>query len=213
MMPYSGPEYDRDGFNCPHCNAFAKQSWDKIDVSVNSTYYDLGKVAICDHCRGYSIWVNKIMIYPISDGVPGPHFDMPEDIKTDYNEARSIASRSPRSAAALLRLAIEKLTTILLGSEKGKDLNQNIGILVQKGLPVRIQKALDYLRVIGNNAVHPLGMIDLTDDKKTANSLFGVLNMIVDNMITEPQKINEMYDTLPEKDKANIEKRDGKNTK
>jgi hypothetical protein len=210
-MPYIGPEYTKTAFNCPHCNAFAKQHWRQLHITVQVSH-TLGTAALCDHCNDFSIWVNKFMVYPVVDGVPNPHADMPQDIAIDYNEARSIASRSPRSAAALLRLAIEKLTDALLGDDKGKDLNDNIRILVQRGLPGRVQKALDLLRVIGNNAVHP-GKIELTDNRKMANSLFDILNMIVDNMITEPRKISEMFDTLPEKDKANIKKRDNKQAK
>jgi Domain of unknown function (DUF4145) len=213
MMPYRGPEYNKSGFNCPHCNAYANQNWDKIDASAGSTYYNIGMAAICDYCHKYSIWVDKSMVYPLVGSFPNPHADMPEDVKKDYDEARSIASRSPRSAAALLRLAIEKLTNDLLADDKGKNLNDNIGILVQKGLPVRVQKALDSLRVIGNHAVHP-GEIELGDDQKMANSLFEILNIIVDDMITEPAKINEMFDTsLTDGEKTRIKKRDNKQTK
>jgi hypothetical protein len=209
-MTYVSSEYKKDAFNCPSCGAYAKQHWEKETESVGSTFINIGMVAICDRCKKFSIWVDEKMVYPLVDGTPNPHPEMPDDIKGEYEEARSIVSRSPRSAAALLRLAIEKLTNLLLGNEKGKDLNENIATLVQKGLPVKIQKALDYLRVIGNNAVHPLGKIDLQDNKQVANSLFDILNMIVDDMISEPSRIDKVYDTLPEKDKSNIEKRDSK---
>jgi len=138
---------------------------------------------------------------------------MPEDVKIFYEEARSIASRSPRSAAALLRMAIETLTDNLLGSNKGETLHDNIGILVQRGLPVKIQMAMDSLRVIGNHAVPPLGVIKLGDDKKMANSLFEILNMIIDDMITEPAKIKAMFDTsLTDREKASIKERDNRQT-
>lgn len=146
------------------------------------------------------------MIYPLVNGVPNPHSEMPEAVKIDYEEARSIVARSSRGAAALLRLAIQKLTDMLLIDERGKDLNDNIKKLVGKGLPEKIQKALDYLRVIGNNAVHP-GQIDIKDNREIANSLFELLNIIVDVMISQPKKIEGLYDQLPEKDKLNIQKR------
>ncbi|NVM29297.1 MAG: hypothetical protein HWN65_10700 [Candidatus Helarchaeota archaeon] len=73
----------------------------------------------------------------------------------------------------------------------------------------KYQKALDLLRVIGNNAVHP-GVIDIKDDKDTAISLFNWLNMLVENLITEPKKIDEFYDKLPNSAKTAIKKRDSK---
>src|SRR5258708_22812888 len=89
--------------------------------------------------------------------------DMPEDVADDYNEARAIFVSSPRSSAALLRLALQKLCKHL--GEPGKDLNTDIGALVAKGLPTQIQQALDVIRVIGNNAVHP-GQIDIREEKE-----------------------------------------------
>jgi hypothetical protein len=66
---------------------------------------------------------------------------LPEDIKKDYEEARSIVSTSPRSSAALLRLTIQKLTDTILGKDKTESLNTtNIELLVKKGLQSDIQK-------------------------------------------------------------------------
>jgi len=68
--------------------------------------------------------------------------------------------------------------------EKGKDLNKDIGNLVKKGLPQKVQQALDLVRVIGNEAVHP-GQIDLNDDPVTAAKLFELVNIIADTMTTQ----------------------------
>lgn len=76
-------------------------------------------------------------------------------------------------------------------------------------MPEKIQKALDSVRVIGNNAVHP-GQIDLKDDTDTAISLFKLLNMIVEIMITQPKKVDEIYGKLPTSAKEAIKKRDKK---
>ncbi len=145
------------------------------------------------------------MIYPTGSIAPLPSEDMPEDVKADFNEARAIVQASPRAAAALLRLALQKLTIHLGG--KGKNLNEDIKNLVRKGLPPKVERALDVVRVIGNNAVHP-GKIDLRDDLDTAILLFELLNMIVDTMITQPRKVDEIYNKLPEGVRKAIEKRD-----
>ena len=83
-----------------------------------------------------------------------------------------------------------------------------IASLVKKGLPVKIQQALDIVRVIGNNAVHP-GQINLKDDTETANKLFDLVNLIADVMITQPKHVEEMFNTVvPENQRQAIEKRD-----
>ncbi|MEM2995308.1 MAG: DUF4145 domain-containing protein [Candidatus Bathyarchaeia archaeon] len=95
--------------------------------------------------------------------------------------------------------------------ETGKDLNEDIANLVKKGLPTKIQQALDSVRVIGNNAVHP-GELNLRDDINTAVALFDLTNMIVEYMITKPKEISELYNRIPKGAKKAIEKRD-KNVK
>ena len=145
------------------------------------------------------------LLYPLTSPAPTPSEDMPEEIRTHYQEAREILNASPRGAAALLRLCVQKLMPLL--GEKGKNINDDIAALVKKGLPVEIQQALDSLRVIGNEAVHP-GTIDLNDDKETALALFGLLNLIIETMITQPKKINEIYNKLPADKRAAIQQRD-----
>lgn len=86
-------------------------------------------------------------------------------------------------------------------------MNSKIADLVSKGLPVRIQQMLDSVRVIGNNAVHP-GEIDLSDNAQLASSLLKFINLIVENQISQPKKINEIYNNLPESNLKSIKKRD-----
>lgn len=164
-------------------------------------------IAECYDCREFSVWVRDKLVHPpIRTGV-APNADLPDDIKKDFEEARSVLDRSPRAAAALLRLCIQKLC-IELG-EDGKKIRDDIGSLVAKGLDERIQKALDVVRVNGNRAVHPSEMDD-EDRRETAIELFPLVNLIADQMISKPKRVDEMYGRLPEAALASIERRDSK---
>ncbi len=212
---YIPPTFDVGSFNCPHCKAFAHQIWGEEEVSVmqfsdlqqRRYEHTLGglKVSICTHCKNYSLWKDKSIIYPDSIPAPLPNSDLPDDIKTDFNEARTIIARSPRGAAALLRLCIQKLCKHL--GESGTNINNDIKELVKKGLNPQIQKSLDIVRVIGNEAVHP-GTIDLRDDVETATKLCNLINIIANAMITQPKEIDALYSTLPESKRDAIDNRD-----
>jgi endogenous inhibitor of DNA gyrase (YacG/DUF329 family) len=209
------PSYGLSAFNCPNCGAFAKQNWyviGKVIVSDrgSSTFGHIMGYSIveCVHCSEHSIWVANRMVYPFSGTAPLPNQDLPDDIKSDFNEARNICELSPRGSAALLRLVIQKLCVHL--GESGKNINHDIGELVKKGLPITMQKALDAVRVIGNNAVHP-GVIDLADNIEVSRKLFAFVNVIADVMITQPNEIEKFYnDQIPEDQKEAIKKRDSK---
>ena len=78
---------------------------------------------------------------------------------------------------------------------------------MKKGLPIQLQQALDSVRVIGNHAVHP-GVIDLNDKPEIAKSLFSFINIICEYFISQPKKINDVFQSLPLKDIQNIKNRD-----
>ena len=206
QTPHTPPQLNKTSFNCPHCNAFSSMDWSATWNNHGRNQIDNLWVAHCTHCADYSVWIGRSMIYPGQIAVESPNSDLPEEVKEDYFEAANILNQSSRGAAALLRLSIEKLVNSL--DAKGKDLNAKIGDLVSKGLNPKIQKALDVVRVIGNEAVHP-GQIDLTDDTETAQALFKLVNVIAEGMITQPKDVDTLYDNLiPESQKKGIEKRD-----
>jgi hypothetical protein len=163
-------------------------------------------ISKCYSCDRIAIWRGDELIYPVNTVLIEPNEGMPSDVRVDFLEANEILDKSPRGAAALLRLCIQKLL-IHLG-EKGKNINDEIGNLVQNGLDKRLQQALDVVRVVGNSAVHP-GQIDLNDNKTMATRLFGLVNVIVESQITQARHIEQMYETVvPESVKTQIEKRD-----
>jgi len=197
----------------------------------DSHHYSEMWIAYCTHCRKISYWlqgrdpspVARVtglgdrkqrpgpsgpgrMVHPAGATAPFPHSDMPDCVRADYEEAREIASNSPRAAAALLRLAVQKLCKEL--GESGKNITDDIANLVKQGLSVEIQQALDIVRVVGNNAVHP-GEMQPDDVADVAFSLFELINQIVEERISKPKKLHELFERLPARAREAIRKRDG----
>ena len=163
-------------------------------------------VSLCFECEKLSVWIHDRLIYPRAGEAPPANADLPEPLRSDYDEASSILDQSPRGAAALIRLVVQKLC-IHLG-QPGKNLNDDIAALVRTGLDPQVQEALDAVRVIGNTAVHP-GQIDLRDDRGTAELLFGLVNLIVEKLISVPKHVREVYGNLPKRARDAVAERDG----
>ena len=248
------PAVTRTAFNCPHCDAYAEQSWFPLfavypgeaqwtpyernaniskasqllekhrpknvpteDISAGKAVLpdDYGNIqrgkklhnvyaSRCSHCREVAVWVNDKMVYPSATLGIRPNQDLPDNIKDLFEEARQVATISPRSAAALLRLCIESLCKHL-GEDKGS-LNDSIAGLVKKGLDPELQEMLDTVRVIGNNAVHP-GKLNEDDNKERVLLLFGIVNFIAERMISLGKSLTRLQEGLPEGELKRIHRR------
>ena len=198
------PEFEKEAFHCPHCGVYAAQYFDSMRCSYMGCMTDL-KISTCEHCEKIIIWYKQHQIYPRTTSVESVNEDLNDEIKSLYSEASLILNDSPRAAAALLRLALQKLC-IQLG-EKGENINEDIGELVKKGLTPNVQEALDSLRIVGNNAVHP-GEIKLDENPDIARYMFSLLNFIADQTLTRKKKIDEIYKKLPKSAIEGIKKRD-----
>lgn len=220
-MDYVAPEFKKDAFNCPFCNAYSQMKWVEL-IEYTAELLPLHVInktplysALCVHCHNHSYWrssgelTNVVgeMIYPPSSLAPMPHVDLPEDCKKDYDEARIIVGNSLRGAGALLRLVLQKLCAQLGGT--GKNINDDIKKMVENGLSLRLQQAFDIVRITGNNAVHPLEL-NLDEKPELVTSMFKLVNMIVEEMITKPKELDNLFDHMPENAKQAIAKRDGK---
>lgn len=219
---YSG---NSKAFKCPFCKGFASHivfGSLKHESTVNVAYdFKLEDIVIraqCVACNKDSIWLKSLnthgynglsfekLIHPnLNPEIDPPNPDMPSKVMNIYNEAALVIKDSSRASAALARLAIEILVNDI--EKEGNNLNQKIGNLVNKGLSEQIQKALDSVRIIGNNAVHP-GEIIIDDNFELAKSLLMLVNIIVEELISRPKKINEIYNMLPQTAHKAIEKRD-----
>ncbi|MDO8349397.1 MAG: DUF4145 domain-containing protein [Planctomycetota bacterium] len=162
----------------------------------------------CWHCKKVTVWVHRRVVDPVAKLGALPNKHMPPEIAKDFDEARSILNLSPRGAAALLRLCVEKLCDHL--GAKGKTIDDKIGYLVGKGLDEGVKDALDVVRVIGNNAVH-VGKLDVgDDDPNLASQLLDLVNEIVEEMISKPSRLKAMKAKIPQGARDAIEKRDAK---
>jgi hypothetical protein len=133
---------------------------------------------------------------------------MPTAVRDLYEEARAVLPISPRASSALLRLALQVLIDTL---EPGnKTINEKIRRLVARGLEPTTKKAMDVLRVVGNNAVHP-GEIELDGEAELVPALFALLNLVVHHVLTRPKQVDDLFDSLPESARDAIERRDSAN--
>lgn len=205
MSQYYPPMDKEAQFHCILCNVYAKQNWSVLCFGYHNAKVSPITYCVCEHCGEKTYWYGGRMIIPSEAPVPPPHVDMPAAIIDEYHEARSVFGASPRAAVALLRLAVQKLMVQL--GEEGGNINADIKSLVAKGLPVQVQQALDYCRVVGNNAVHP-GEINLNDTPEMGQHLFNMLNFIVEDRITRPKHIADLYGKLPQGAREAIERRD-----
>jgi hypothetical protein len=205
-------------FNCCHCGAYAQHFWGRPmglgGYTGRSTQFvrqvsQPGFVfAGCTACSSETIFLDGVVIYPRVILAPTPHPDLPKELAADFEEARQISSLSPRGAAALWRLVIQKLCP-LIGAKEGP-IDRMIGQLVKEGkIPAVVQQAMDSVRVWGNEAVHP-GTLDLRDDAEMTTRLFGLVNFVVEKAISDPRQIAEIFGGLPQGKLDGIERRDGK---
>lgn len=145
-------------------------------------------------------------LFPINEitnkNIPEYSPDMPENVKVLYKEAALIYELSPRSAAALIRLALEKLCEYL--GVKKKNIKESIETLAQQqNIPISIAKAADNIRLIGNANVH-VGIIcdEVLEDINPA--IFTYINLIVDFAITKPKEIDEINSLFPEQKRTSL---------
>lgn len=204
---------------CPLCDTLAGQEWEGLytaaphwDVYLEEQVKRYSQVEELGYCRclacgGHSVWVEGQMVHPRVKHGSAPQPGMPADVLAFYEEARTVAELSPRSAATLLRVSLEVLVNALVGKDVA--LNKGIGQLVHDGrLPDDLQKAMDTLRITGNESAHP-SELRLDDDREVLTSLFEIVNLLVERLISVPERIDRIYGALPPDKLAQIGHRDG----
>ena len=109
-----------------------------------------------------------------------------QEFSEDFEQAATILNKSPRAAAALIRVCIQKMIPLLKNT--GKNLDENISSLVGKGLEVEIGQAMDVLQVIRKNPVQE-NHIDLRAETVMATRMFESLKEILERrMLKNPDE-------------------------
>ena len=134
-------------------------------------------VTRCYNCKGFTVWVRDRLVFParveeapnivevdfreVEEDVQAPAEDVqhsvadvqePAEIEVsseEFEAAAAILNKSPRAAAALIRICIQNMMPLL--KETGKNLDENVASLVRKGLEVEIHQAMDVLQVVRRN--------------------------------------------------------------
>ena len=217
------PTFHAGSFTCPHCDANCQQDWAACTAEDDdgNTFGANLSLSTCFVCHEQAVWLHTYvtteqnqrirsgtLIHPTAERTgPPPNPDMPSDVAALYDEARAVATHSPRSASALTRLALEVLLKELYPKEG--NLNAMIGAAVRDGLPESVQQTMDVMRFNGNRSVHEFHQDDTID---TASTLFGLLNFVVERLISQPKQLEELYAGLPQGVRESISKRDTKQT-
>lgn len=159
-------------FTCPFCDHV-------FPVNRYYTYTDIGASFInssqahdktyslrvrfykCPHCGIISSFVDyhgsqlperTIPIYPISAAKQFPDY-IPEQIRSDYEEACAIATLSPKASATLSRRCLQGMIRDFWDVSGKKNLYQEIDEIKTK-VPPATWKAINSLRQLGNIGAH-----------------------------------------------------------
>ena len=70
-VPYEPAEFDKEAFNCPYCQAYAKQTWGRLYPYYEDKGFPM-HVSQCERCGEYSYWFEKSLLIPASANVEMP---------------------------------------------------------------------------------------------------------------------------------------------
>lgn len=208
MQTLTPPTFRLNAFVCPFskCRAYAEQIWTPLLFKNGSgATVPHWQVSRCSRCSELALWLDQTLIYPRTRIGPEPLAQTPAPVLAIYEEAREVAGISRKSAAGLLRLALQMLLDELEPGDAA--INTKIAALVRRGLDENVQRAMDILRVVGNESVHP-GQIDLDADDELLLGLFALINLIVEQVIVRREQVDSLFSRLPKAKVEAIERRD-----
>lgn len=158
---------------CPHCMVEFHVVYQEYNIGKDGANNDWGiKKTVCPACKmiivylfsgkwgvsthqfvniffEYLVFPKTISRNPIPECVPKEYAD-------DYKEACLVLSDSPKASAALSRRCLQNLLRDFFKVKKGDLYNEIQELINRNELPPYLASSIDYIRVIGNFAAHPL---------------------------------------------------------
>jgi hypothetical protein len=148
------------------------------------------------------LWVGDQLVWPKGTTSLESTLDASADVPEDSRKISQTLDASLRGAAALLRVATEKLCKELGDSEQQP--RPAITPLLQEEVDARVLKVLEAMRVIESNAM-PSDHVSVRDDRATAETLSGLVNLICEKMMIEPRQLQALYTKVREGAQNGIE--------
>ena len=203
-------------FKCPYCpvtfpltnDTYRKSSLSRYGNSSASPYDSqicivffecpsCGKISISVHGEGKDVKSINTFIQPMSLATQFPNY-VPQQIRSDYEEAYSIVSLSPKASATLSRRCIQSMIRDFWGIKKSKLVDEIVALAENDKVPAEQRKILHALRNIGNIGAHPEVDINLIIDIQPddAKKLLKVIELLIKQWYIERHEQTALYDDI-----------------
>ena len=146
---------------------------------------------ICGH-SGY-IGNQVYPVYPQSTYIHFPEY-VPQAIRSDYEQASLIVSRSPKAAATLARRCLQGMIRDFWGVTDKRSLHQEIDAIKDK-VPASQWAAIDALRQLGNIGAHMEHDVNLIIDvdPDEAKKLLQLIELLIDKWYIARHDADALY--------------------
>jgi hypothetical protein len=186
---YKSPALHSEGFNCPHCGIYARQTWEMIRMRHPSYH-----MAECDACGSESLWREGVIVFPIMGIAPPSHIQMPPEAYALYSKARQLSTLNASVAMIYVRMAL--VAVMRYAGAKGEDLAADVEQFCLQGLGTRrFWASLEQVRLTGSRKVG-LGQLCESDDERMLSLGFYVLNAMVEECVASPNTLASFYADL-----------------
>jgi len=151
------------------------------DQNIKSIYKNevnpnFGHVLLkCKNCEGYNKWIKENESIPMLGHISTLPNNVPQDVKSLYDQAYSYYLTDPQKSAQVLQQALDKLLEYY--NEKNKGLNNTILNLSNKNAG-KYNEVIQEINKLKNSSYNTNGISD-NDFRNMTKNLFDVFNTIV----------------------------------